>query len=113
MLINCTPEVMQLAVNREKDLIQMPFVARLRTTTTQPLRILLAKCATPLADGLVGHDDLSDGHQLFDIAIAEREAIVQPDGVADNLGGETVALVAGRGWCCCHAADDTTRLARP
>ncbi len=113
MLINCAPEVMQLAVDREKDLIKMPFVARLRTAATQLVRILLAKFLTPLADRLVGHDDPTSGHQLFNIAIAEREAVVEPDRVRDDLGRKSIAFIGGRGWCCCHAADHTTRPAWP
>ena len=35
----------------------------------------------------------TSGQQLFDIAVAEREAVVQPDGMTDDLGGKAVAAV--------------------
>jgi hypothetical protein len=53
---------------------------------------LLAELATPLADGFVCDDDPTDEQQLFDIALAETEAEIQPDSMADDLGRETVFL---------------------
>jgi hypothetical protein len=29
--------------------------------------------------------------------------------VRDNLRGKAIARVGGRGWCYCHATNDTTR----
>ena len=34
--------------------------------------------------------------EIFDIAKAHTEAVIQPDGVADDLGGNTVSVVAWR-----------------
>ena len=39
----------------------------------------------PLADGLVGYDDRALREEIFDIPEAQTEAVVQPNGVADNL----------------------------
>lgn len=47
--------------------------------------ILLAELQTPLAHPLVGYNDPASGQQLFDIPVAEAEAKVQPDRVADHL----------------------------
>jgi hypothetical protein len=45
-------------------------------------------------------NDLTGEQQLFDIALAETEAEIQPDGKADDLGQQTVILVAAVGsWC--------------
>jgi hypothetical protein len=112
MLINCAPQIVQFAVDFKKHLVEVPFITGLGTSTTELVGILLAKLLASLADGLVGHYDASGGHQLFDITIAEREAEVQPSRVRDDLGRKSIALIAGRGWYCCHAADHTTRPAR-
>src|SRR5262249_10475074 len=54
-----------------------------------------AELATPQPNGLVADLDTSLGEQLFDVAMAQVEAEVQPDGVADYLGREAMAMVQG------------------
>src|SRR6185295_1255548 len=41
---------------------------------------------TPLPDRLVGDDHAADQHQLLDLAEAQRESVVLPDAIADDLG---------------------------
>src|SRR5215475_11421419 len=80
-------------------LFQVPFVAWLSTSMLQPIRVVLPKLQTPLADGLVRHIDTAFKQQLLHIAIAQGEAIVEPDPMADDLAGKAamfVALVVGR-----------------
>jgi hypothetical protein len=50
-----------------------------------------------LADSFVGDEDPTGEQQLFDIPMAETEAEIEPDAVADDLGRE--AMVWGVGWC--------------
>src|SRR5215475_2878068 len=57
VLIHRAPQVMALAIDRKEHLIQVPFVAWLGASTFQPIRVVLPKLETPLADGLVGHVD--------------------------------------------------------
>ncbi len=109
MLINCSPEIVQLAIDGEKDLVKLPFVAGLGTTSTQLLGILLAKFLAPLPDRFIGEDDPTLGHQFFDIAIAEWKTEIEPDCVTNTLRGKAIARVGGRGWCYYHATKDTTR----
>jgi len=59
--------------------------------------ILLPKGSAALTEGLVGQHDPALSQQLFDIMIAERESIVEPERVADDLGRKSIALVRGRG----------------
>jgi hypothetical protein len=62
--------------------------------------VLLAEFATPLAESFVCDDNLTGEQQLFDIAVAETEAEIHPDSKAEDLGRETVILVAvGASWC--------------
>jgi hypothetical protein len=46
--------------------------------------------------GLIGQHDPTLSQQFFDITIAEREAIVEPDRVADDLGRKSIALIRGK-----------------
>jgi hypothetical protein len=92
--------LMAFALNRQKYLIQMPLVTRPRALTTPLVRVCLAKLPTPLTDRFIRHDDATGKQQLFDIPVAEAEAEVQPDAMADDLGREMVALlVEGSGSC--------------
>jgi len=109
MLINCSPEIVQLGIDAEKDLVKVPFVACLATTSTRVVGSVLAKFLAPLPDRFIAEDDPTLGHQFFDIAIAEWKTEIEPDCVTNNLRGKAIARVGGRGWCYCHATNDTTR----
>jgi hypothetical protein len=93
VLIYRAPQVMTFAVNRQKDLIQVPFVSRSGTPVAQLIRILLAKLPTPFPDRFVGHRDATFEQQFFHIAVAQGEAIGEPDPVADDFSRKAVILV--------------------
>src|SRR5215471_3644611 len=94
VLVNRTPEVMALAIDGQKHFIQVPLVPWLGASVLQLIRVVLPEFQTPLADGLMGHVDATLEQDLFHVAIAQREAIVEPDPMADDLAGETVVFVA-------------------
>jgi hypothetical protein len=85
------------AIDGEKDLLQMPLVAGSGTPLTELIGIRLAKLAAPLAAGFVGHDHAACQEQLFHITVAEAEADVQPDAIADDLGRKPMVCVWA-GW---------------
>src|SRR3954465_14714519 len=62
-----------------------------------PVGEVLAELERPLPYGLVADDDAAGGQHLLDHAQAEREAEIQPNRVADDLGRKAVASVAGEG----------------
>jgi len=95
VLIDRTPEVVLCAVDGDEHFVQVPRVARLRSAAAQGVRIGLAELAAPLADGLVRQDDAPLSEQFLHVAVAEGEAEIPPDGVADDLRREPVALVTG------------------
>jgi hypothetical protein len=60
--------------------------------------VVLPRLTTPLADGLVGHDNAPFEQQFLDVTVREAEAVVEPDRVADELTWEAVTFVRiGRG----------------
>jgi len=79
VLVDSAPQVMALPVDRQKHLIQVSFVAWLGASTLQLIRVILPKLQTPLADGFMGDVDAALEQQLLDIAIAQGEAVVEPD----------------------------------
>jgi hypothetical protein len=48
----------------------------------------------PLADGFVGYQHATNKEELFDVPIAEAEAVIEPDPMAHDLGGKPMVLVA-------------------
>ena len=48
------------------------------------------------AGSFVGHRDAPLGQEIFDIANAHTEAVIQPDGVTDGRGGKSISMVARR-----------------
>jgi hypothetical protein len=94
VLIDSAPQVMALPVDRQKDLIEVPLITWLGASTLQLIRIVLPKLQTPLADGFMGHGDAALEQDLLHVAVAQREAIIEPDTMADDLTGEAMVLVA-------------------
>ena len=72
----------------------MPLVPWLGASVLQLIRVALPKLQTPLADGLMGHVDATLEQDLLYVAVAQREAIIEPDAMADDLAGEAMVLVA-------------------
>jgi hypothetical protein len=94
ILIDGSPQVMAFAINSQKYFVQVPFVAWLGTSTLQPIRVVLPKLQTPLADGFMGDVDTAFAQQFLHVAVAQGEAIVAPDAMADDLAGKAVIFVA-------------------
>jgi hypothetical protein len=92
VLIHRPPQRVPFLVDRDEHFVQMPLVTRPGTPATALIRILLPELPAPLAHGFVRHEDPTDEQQLFHIAVAEREAEIEPDSVANNLSRkETIA----------------------
>jgi hypothetical protein len=92
-LINGPPQVMPLAVDGQEHFVEMPCIPRARPAMTQLIRIILAEFATPLADRFVGDLDAVFHQELLHVAVAQGEAVVEPDPVTDDFTGKTVTLV--------------------
>jgi hypothetical protein len=53
LLLDSTPQVMPFTIDRQKHLSQVPLVTWLGSSVLQPIRIILPKLQTPLADGFM------------------------------------------------------------
>lgn len=72
----------------------MPLVARLRTSTTEIIGVLLPELQCPAQHGFIAEDDATSRHQFLDVAKAQGESEVQPNSVSNNFGWKEVTLVA-------------------
>src|SRR4051794_40825191 len=102
ILVNSPPEPVLLAADHQAHFVEVPFIARAWQPTPDLVGEALAELARPLPHGLMAHVDAAGGQHLFDHAQAQREAEVEPHGVADDLAWKAVAGVGGLG-CGCHA----------
>src|SRR5919202_2026693 len=85
---------MAFTIDGEKHLIQVPLVPWLGAAMLQLIGVVLPKFQTPLADGLMRDVDAALAQEFLHVAVAQREAIIQPDAMADDLPGEAVMFVA-------------------
>ena len=72
----------------------MLLVTRSWLATPQLIGVILSELAAPLADGFVGHGDPAFHEDLLDVAVAQGEAVVEPDPMTDDVAGEAGVLVA-------------------
>jgi len=93
VLIHGTPEVMQPARDADGNLVHVPFVARPRPSTARPVRETPAELAAPASNALVRDDHTPLGQDRLDVARAEAEHVVEPDGLADRFGRKAMTAV--------------------
>jgi len=78
------------------------------------MRVPGPELVAPEANGFVGDQDASPGQDVLDVPMAYVEAVVEPDGVLDDLGEEIGAACTGS---FCVPSDDCrptpTNLAVP
>jgi len=87
-----TPPFCQL----RKDYFQVPLVARPGPAPSQLIGIILPELAAPLADRFVGHGDPTFHQKLLDVAVAQGEAVVQPDPMTDDFAWKAMVLITFR-----------------
>ena len=77
--------------------IDVKGVAETSVPSLQSARIDSPEFDTPEADRFAADNDASLSEQIFDITMAEIEAIVEPDGVTDDISRESVSFVGIHG----------------
>ena len=109
MLVDRSPQVVQLAADADEHLIQMPFVARPGPAPLERVGERTPEAQAPGADALVADHDAALGQDRLNLTQAQAEAVVEPDSVADDLGRKAEAVVGtelARSSCpaTCHTA---------
>ncbi len=95
-LVNSSPEIMSLTLDGYEQFIHVPDVAQATLPPLEPTGVLRVEFEAPLPDGLVGDDDPALRQKILDLPKAQAKAMIEPDGVADDLGRKAVSAVAGR-----------------
>ncbi len=85
VLVDGAPEILPLTLDPHEDFVQVPRVAEATLLSCETACVLRSELPTPLADGLVGDADPPLSEEIFDVSEAQTEAVVEPDGMADDL----------------------------
>ena len=96
------PKPVFSAVDWDDDLIQVPFVARDRSVAPDAIGKVTAKAVHPFSDRFPADRHTPIGEKILDIRRAEREAMIDPDGICNDFTRETVAFQARHGGWCIH-----------
>ncbi len=72
-----------------------PRITQATLSPLEPTSVLGTELPAPPSDGLVGDHDPPLCKEILDVTEAQAEAVVEPDGVADDLRREPVSAVAG------------------
>jgi hypothetical protein len=94
-LINSTPEIPLLSSDLHEQLVNMLSIAQLGPLSSQGSGVLGSELQAPEANGFVSNNNATLGQDVLNVAKAQCESVVQPDGASNDLGRETVAFVAG------------------
>ena len=84
---------MLFAIDFHEDFIDKESIAVTAMLALQSLRVESTELDAPEPDGLIADCDATLSKEIFYIPVAEIEAIVEPDGIADDIGRESVTLV--------------------
>ena len=72
-------------MDSDEEFIDVPDIAEPPLLPPQIARIGRTELQTPKPNSLVRNNDASLSKHFLDVSKAEREPMVQPDGVADNF----------------------------
>jgi hypothetical protein len=93
LVVDGPPEDHPPAADPDDHLVQVPPAGRLGSRASEVSGELRPELLCPTPDRLAADRNTALGRHLLDVAKAESEPEIKPDGVADNVRREPVALV--------------------
>src|SRR5208337_5356584 len=93
LLVDRPPEPVLRAGDGDHDLIEVPLVAAAGGSPTETVGEFPAEFQAPLPDRLVSDRDAASRQHLLNHAQAQWEPEIQPDRIADELGGIAIASI--------------------
>jgi len=93
ILIDYTPEFVALALNGDKEFVDVPRVAYPPLAFLELAGMVRSNLPAPITKGFIWEGDTTSGQQLFNLTETQTKVVVQPDGRADDLRGKTVTWV--------------------
>jgi hypothetical protein len=75
----------------------MPGIAETPLSLLETFGIVGPELPAPSSDGFIRNNDATFGEKIFHVTEAHAEAMIDPDGVADDFRWEAESVVAGSG----------------
>ena len=99
-----TPEPVLHTIDRDHNLVQMPFIIWPGTVLSDAGSEMRTKAINPKTDRLPAHYHTTLGKQILDICCTKCKPMVRPDRIGDNLAWKTKTLQGRHGRLYFHAA---------
>ena len=77
-----------------EDFIEIECVTKATMLSLQSAGIKCSEFDAPEADRFSADSDASFSQKIFEIAVTQIEPVVEPDGVADDIGWESVSFIS-------------------
>ena len=97
VLVHGPPEPVSNAIDARTDLVHMPSGTPTGFPMAQFFGEERSEFYAPFAEGFVTDLDAALVEQFLNVPVAQRKAMIEPDGVLDGDHGETVAVWFGVG----------------
>ena len=97
VLVDGAPQVLLATIDRHEELVEVPRIAQRTAALPESSRVGAAEGAAPLPNRLLGDRDAALGEEVFHSTKTQVEAKVDPNGVGDDFGRESISVVARRG----------------
>jgi len=95
VVVDGPPQKLGPALEFHEDLVQTPRVAHATPAAPQPTSVVESERPTPLANRLIRHGAPAFGKEILEARETQAETVIEPDGMADNLGRKAMPQVAG------------------
>ncbi len=93
VLVHRSPKIMTFAADHDEHFVHVPDVAESTLSSPQSAGVFGSEFPAPGSNGFVGYGDATLREKVLDISKAQSEAMVQPDGMADDFGWKAVASI--------------------
>jgi len=95
ILVHRSPKIMTFAADADEHPVDVPDVAESTLSPPQSSGVRGSELPAPRSNGFVGYGDATLGEKVLDIAKTQREPMVQPNRMADDLGRKAVTSIQG------------------
>ena len=93
VLVYSSPQITTLTLDRYDDFVEEPTIAARPQAFLDLPGVVGPECVAPLADGLIRDCDAAFGQEVFDIAEAQCEPMVEPHRSRDDFGRESISAI--------------------
>ena len=94
--VDGAPKIHPPSADLYKHLVPVPTIIRSWPEASEPPGIAVSELENPTTHGLVRYIEAAIGQQILNVPEAQREAAIEPYGVLDDLGWESVTAIGDR-----------------